>query len=94
MANQKGLHPTVAAIAFTVLVPFTMAGVIPWLITRWHFQPALLGVEAGRWIGAAMIAFGATWLLSAIARFAKRMGKPYEDYLKSVPGWIPRRPRP
>jgi protein-S-isoprenylcysteine O-methyltransferase Ste14 len=23
----------------------------------------------------------------------KRMGQPYEDYLKSVPGWIPRRPK-
>ena len=163
MTNQKGLHPTLAAIIVTLLVPFTMAGVIPWLMTRWQMQPALFGFEAGRWIGAVMIIFGAVWLLSAIAWFAhegvkpyppierviatgpyaysrnpmyggvvmvmigqgllfgsravaiygvcwlaaflifertiddpfiiKRMGKPYEDYLKSVPGWIPRRPR-
>jgi|SRR5579872_3583935 len=163
MSDQKSLHPTVAAIVFTLLVPFTMAGVIPWLITRWQFRPALLGIEAGRWVGAIMIAAGASWLLWAIAWFAhegvkpyppiervittgpyaysrnpmyggvvmvmigqgllfgsrggviygvcwlvaflifertiddpfiiKRMGKPYEEYVKSVPGWVPRRSR-
>ena len=163
MAEQKGLNPAVAAIVFTLLVPFTMAVVIPWLMTGFRFQPALLGIEAGRLVGALMIVTGATWLLWAIAWFAhegvkpyppiervittgpyaysrnpmyggvvtlmigqglllgsrgvviygvcwllgfvvfertiddpfiiRRMGKTYEDYMKSVPGWIPRRPR-
>jgi protein-S-isoprenylcysteine O-methyltransferase Ste14 len=163
MADQKRPTTAVAAIVFTLLVPFPMACVIPWLITRWQFQPPLLGVEAGRWAGAIMIVMGAAWLLSAIAWFAyegvkpyppiervittgpyaysrnpmyggvvmvmigqgllfgsragviygicwlvaflvfertiddpfiiKRMGKTYEDYLQSVPGWIPRRRR-
>ena len=163
MTEQKGLNPSVAAIVFTLLVPFTMAGVIPWLMTGFRFQPALLGIDAGRWVGAVMIVAGAAWLLWAIAWFAhegvkpyppiervittgpyaysrnpmyggvvmvmigqgllfgsrgvviygvcwlvafmvfertiddpfiiKRMGRTYEEYVKSVPGWIPRRPR-
>jgi len=144
-------------------VPFPAAGVIPWLMTRWAFQPPLAGIEAGRWIGALMIAAGLTWFASAMSWFAregvtpyppidhvvttgpyaysrnpmysgalmmmagqalllgsrglifyavcwfaafvtfdlaiddpilvKRFGKTYEDYLASVPAWIPRRPR-
>lgn len=163
MPDRKGVHPIAAAILFTLLVPGTMAAGVPWLMTRWQLQPALLGLEWGRWVGAAMIVFGAFWLLWAIAWFAKegvkpyppiervittgpyaytrnpmyggvvlvmlgqgllfgsrglviygvcwliaflifertiddpfivkRMGKEYEDYLKSVPGWMPRRPR-
>jgi protein-S-isoprenylcysteine O-methyltransferase Ste14 len=163
MNGKKGLGCRVAAVMFTLLVPLPMAGVIPWAITRWRFQPPLLGVAASRPLGAAMIAVGAVLLLSAIVWFAhervkpyppierlittgpyaylrnpmysgvvlvmigqgllfgsravfiygfcwliafyvfeltiddpfirRRVGKRYDDYQKSVPGWIPRRPR-
>jgi protein-S-isoprenylcysteine O-methyltransferase Ste14 len=164
MSNHKGLSATAGAIVFTLFVPVPAAGVIPWLMTRWQMQPALLGVETGRWLGGLMIVAGGmlfAWAMTWFARegvkpyppiervittgpyaytrnpmyggvvmvmlgqgllfgsravviyglcwlaaflifertiddpfISKRMGKPYEDYLKSVPGWIPRRPRP
>ena len=71
------LHPVTAAIVFTLCVPTPMAGVIPWLITRWQMQPAFLGIEVLRWLGAVMIVVGVPMLLSAIAWFAKEGVKPY-----------------
>jgi len=163
MAEIRGLSPKTAAVVFFLLVPLPMAGVIPWWMTRWQFQPPLFGIDAARWLGALMVVVGATLLISGIAWFAhegvmpyppierlitngpyaytrnpmylgvvlvmsgqgllfgsrgtliyglcwfagfyvfeltiddpfivKHIGKPYEDYLKNVPGWIPRRPR-
>src|SRR5262249_23529462 len=75
--RMSKLHPVTAAILFTLFVPTPMAGVIPWLITRWQTQPPLFGLEAGRWIGALLIAVGLPILRSAIAWFAKEGVKPY-----------------
>jgi len=144
MSERRGLSPTAAGIAFFVCVPLVMAGVIPWWMTRWQFQPPLLDIDAGRWLGAIMIAIGLPLLISAIAWLAhegvkpyppikrlitngpfaytrnpmylgvvlswftafyifeitiddpfirKHIGQPYDDYMKNVPCWIPRRPR-
>lgn len=77
MPDQKGVSPPLAAIVFTLLVPVPAAGAIPWLMTRWQFRPALLGLDAGRWLGAAMVIAGGAWLLWAIVWFAHEGVKPY-----------------
>ena len=77
MSEGGGLDPKVAAVVFTILVPAPMAGLIPWLITKWRFQPAFFGIEAGRWLGAIMIVVGAAALLTAIVWFAREGVKPY-----------------
>jgi protein-S-isoprenylcysteine O-methyltransferase Ste14 len=163
MSERKGPSPAVAAIVFFLLIPLPMAGVIPWWITRWQWQPPLLGIEAGRWLGAIAVALGAPLLVWSVVWLAregvkpyppiqrlvtngpyaytrnpmylgvvmvmmgqgllfgsrgvfiyglcwlmafqifertaddpfirKHIGPPYDEYMKAVPGWIPRRPR-
>jgi protein-S-isoprenylcysteine O-methyltransferase Ste14 len=55
---------------FLVVAPGVVAGLVPWLLTGWTFAPPLLGLEAGRWLGAAMIVLAAPVLLAAFVRFA------------------------
>jgi protein-S-isoprenylcysteine O-methyltransferase Ste14 len=55
---------------FFVIAPFTFAGILPWFITRWEFQPAFFGLETIRAIGVALIVIGVTWLIDSFARFA------------------------
>lgn len=55
---------------FLVLVPCTVAGLIPWWISRWQFQPAFLGTELSRAVGALLIVAGLPGLLDSFRRFA------------------------
>src|SRR3954463_5453980 len=57
---------------FLVVAPGTLAGYIPWTITRWHILPPLLGQPATHFIGAALIAVGGPMLLECFFRFAVR----------------------
>jgi protein-S-isoprenylcysteine O-methyltransferase Ste14 len=58
------------SLVFLVLAPGTFAGLIPWGITGWRFEPPLLGLEPLRWLGAALIAAGLIVILEAFGRFA------------------------
>lgn len=65
------------SLAFLVLAPGTVAGLVPFLISRWRLRPAPLGLEPVRWLGAALAVAGAAVLLDAFARFALRgLGTP------------------
>jgi protein-S-isoprenylcysteine O-methyltransferase Ste14 len=55
---------------FIVIVPCTVAGLIPWWMTDWQLQPAFLGWEPGRIIGVIFLLAGILGLLEAFARFA------------------------
>lgn len=55
---------------FFALAPGTVAGLVPYLISRWHFGPAFLGISAGRWAGALLVALGVAGLAHCFARFA------------------------
>jgi protein-S-isoprenylcysteine O-methyltransferase Ste14 len=57
--------------AFLVVAPGTVAGLVPWLLTRWDS-----GDPAGHWVwargvGGVLIAVGTLALLDAFARFAR-----------------------
>jgi protein-S-isoprenylcysteine O-methyltransferase Ste14 len=56
--------------AFLILAPGTVAGLIPWWISRWHFQPPFLGFTPFRAIGILLIAAGTAVVLDSFARFA------------------------
>lgn len=65
------------SLAFLVLAPGTVAGIVPWWISRWQLQPAFLGLAAGRAVGAALVAAAGAVLLDSFARFALRgLGTP------------------
>src|SRR5579864_2350954 len=55
---------------FLVIAPGTIAVYVPWRISRWSFEPALLGFSGFRVIGGILIAVGLPVLLDSFARFA------------------------
>jgi len=55
---------------FLVIAPGTVAGLVPWWISRWHVRPPFFGMSAIRGLGVLLIAAGATILLDSFARFA------------------------
>jgi protein-S-isoprenylcysteine O-methyltransferase Ste14 len=56
--------------AFLVLAPGTVAGLIPWWISRWRLHPPFFGFTPFRAIGILLIAAGIAVVLEAFARFA------------------------
>jgi protein-S-isoprenylcysteine O-methyltransferase Ste14 len=58
------------SLAFLVLAPGVVAGLIPWLITGWQPLPPGDGAGALRWAGLIVIAAGLVVVLEAFARFA------------------------
>lgn len=55
---------------FLVIAPGFVAGVVPWWISHWRFETALLGLPALRFAGGILIVLGAAGLLDSFARFA------------------------
>ena len=55
---------------FFLVAPGFVAGLAPYWITSWKLEPAMLGVQAVRWIGAALMLMGAAGLIDSFARFA------------------------
>ena len=55
---------------FLLLAPGTVAGLVPWWITRWHMNPPLLGFSGFRVIGTMLLAAGVAVVLDSFARFA------------------------
>lgn len=67
---MKRLPAIVGTGLFLLLAPGTVAGLVPWWITRWRMQSPLLGFSGFRVIGALMIAAGIAIVLDSFARFA------------------------
>ena len=67
---MKRLSAVLGSALFLVIAPGCVALYVPWLLSRWHVAPALLGWAPFRWIGIALIATGLPILLDSFARFA------------------------
>jgi protein-S-isoprenylcysteine O-methyltransferase Ste14 len=62
---------------FLLIAPGTVAGLVPWWISGWRIQSALLNFPPFRWLGALLIVVGIPLLLDSFARFAlKGLGTP------------------
>ena len=55
---------------FLVIAPGFVAGLVPWWISRWRLEAALLGLPLFRVAGGILIALGAVGLLDSFVRFA------------------------
>ena len=55
---------------FFWVAPGTIAGLVPYLLSRWRIQPPLLGVPAGRIVGGIVLAIGVAGLVECFGRFA------------------------
>ena len=59
------------------IAPPTVAGWIPYALSRWRIQPPLLGAPAGRIVGGVVAAIGTAGLIECFGRFAiKGRGTP------------------
>jgi protein-S-isoprenylcysteine O-methyltransferase Ste14 len=66
----RRLKPILGTIAFFIVAPGSVAGLIPYLLTGWEMRPPLLGLGIFRWIGALLLVIGAAGLVECFARFA------------------------
>jgi protein-S-isoprenylcysteine O-methyltransferase Ste14 len=64
------IKAVLGSLAFLVLAPGVVAGLLPWLITHWRPLPQGDGPGALRWTGLVLIAGGLVVVLEAFARFA------------------------
>jgi protein-S-isoprenylcysteine O-methyltransferase Ste14 len=55
---------------FLLIAPGTVAGLVPWWISRWRLQAPLWGVSALRVVGALLVIASIPILLDSFARFA------------------------
>ena len=55
---------------FLVLAPGFVAGMVPWWISHWRVEAALLGLPALRFLGGVLLALGAVGILDSFSRFA------------------------
>jgi protein-S-isoprenylcysteine O-methyltransferase Ste14 len=68
---------TLGSAIFLVIAPGTVAGLIPWWMTRLWFRPPFFGLEAMRVLGVLLIAAGVPGLVDSFARFAMQgLGTP------------------
>jgi protein-S-isoprenylcysteine O-methyltransferase Ste14 len=60
----------VGSAIFLVLAPGFVAGIVPWWISHWRVEPALLGFPLFRFAGVVLLGLGAMGLLDSFGRFA------------------------
>jgi protein-S-isoprenylcysteine O-methyltransferase Ste14 len=58
------------SIIFLFVAPGIVAGVIPWWVSGYRLEPALLGFEPFRWLGVVLLVLGGMLVVETIARFA------------------------
>jgi protein-S-isoprenylcysteine O-methyltransferase Ste14 len=67
---MQRLRALLGSFVFFLIAPGTVAGLVPWWITRWRFEPTYLGNDAARAAGVVLIVLGLIPLLSSFIRFA------------------------
>jgi len=67
---MRRLGAVLGTALFLAIAPGTVAGVIPWWISRWRIETPFAGWLPLRVIGGLLIAAGAAVLLDSFARFA------------------------
>jgi protein-S-isoprenylcysteine O-methyltransferase Ste14 len=76
-ASRRRKAALLGSFVFFWVAPATVAGVIPWALTGWRTQPALLGACASPWLGCLLVGVGASVVVESFVRFAvKGLGTP------------------
>ncbi len=74
---MRQVFAILGSVLFLVIAPGTVAGLVPWWISRWQFEPHSDWWVPLQLLGAAFIALGALVLLDSFTRFAiKGLGTP------------------
>lgn len=78
---RRGVRAALGTLLFLLVAPGTVAGLIPWLVSRWRMGEPLLGLVGLRWVGGALIVAGIPPLLDSFRRFAQEgLGTPAPLY--------------
>jgi len=64
--------PILGSFVFFLIAPASIAGWVPYVLSRWRFRPPLVGISAGRFLGALIVVIGAAALMECFGRFATR----------------------
>jgi protein-S-isoprenylcysteine O-methyltransferase Ste14 len=67
--ERARVRAVLGSAAFFAAAPGTVAGLVPYLITRWRLAPPLVG-GAVRYFGGVLVLLGLVSLLDSFARFA------------------------
>ncbi len=70
MPERRAWGAVAGSMVFLVIVPGTVAGWVPFWITRWRLQLPLLGIPASRVAGGMLVLIGLASLVESILRFA------------------------
>jgi protein-S-isoprenylcysteine O-methyltransferase Ste14 len=91
-SGRTPLKLTRAGALFTLVVPVPVAGIIPWFITHWAFQPAFGHLEALRFAGAVLIAAGIVMYAFALGHLGHHDARPFPPVARIVSagiyGWM------
>lgn len=75
--GMRRLAAIVGSALFLVIAPGTIAGLVPWRISRWRVQSSILALPPLRAIGVLLVFAGSFMLMDCFARFAlKGLGTP------------------
>ena len=55
---------------FFAVAPTSLAGLVPWWMTRWEFRPPFFDLDATRAVGILLIVAGLPGIVDSFARFA------------------------
>ena len=69
----RGLAVLGSAVFF-LIAPTTVAGVVPWWISRWRLQAPFFDLQLIRWFGVVLILLGIPVLVETFTRFALQGG--------------------
>ena len=67
---MRRVSAVLGSAVFLVIAPGTVAGYVPWRISRWHIQSPFLGFTAFRFLGILLMVAGIPVLLESFGRFA------------------------
>lgn len=74
---KNRITSSLGTFAFFWIAPVTVAGWLPWYLTRWQIAGPLFDGAASRWLGALLLLAGAAVVIECFARFAlKGIGTP------------------
>lgn len=68
--RSRRLLAVLGSFAFFWIAPATVAGWVPWAMTRWRVAPPLMGIEASRGFGWVLASAGTAVVVECFARFA------------------------
>jgi protein-S-isoprenylcysteine O-methyltransferase Ste14 len=61
----------IGTIVFVLVMPGSVIGLVPFLLSGWRLQPPLLGMVALRWLGALLLLLGTPVFIDFVVRFVR-----------------------